>query len=88
MPTFDEVAELVRKRTGHAGPLTPATTLRDDLGVYGNVMTDLMADYAKRFGVEMSGYLWYFHSAEEGVNPLWAVFPPPNARVPHVKVTN
>ena len=87
MPTFDEVAELVRERTAYNGLLTERTALQSDIGVYGDDMDDLLAAYALRFGVDLAGYRWYFHTGEEGFNLGGLVFPPPNARVPDLPVT-
>lgn len=87
MPTFDEVAELVRKQTNHDGPLTDATTLQGDLGVAGDDLDDLLIAWAGRFGADLSGYLPYFHTGEEGMNPAAWFFPPPYLRVEHIPIT-
>jgi hypothetical protein len=87
MPSFDQVATFVREQTGFRPRLTDATSLQSDVGVYGDDMNDLLAAYARRFGVDLSGYLWYFHTGEEGFNPGGVFFPPPNARVPKIPIT-
>jgi hypothetical protein len=87
VPTFDEVAALVREQTAYSGPLTEATTLQSDIGVYGDDMVALLAAYSARFGVDLSGYLWYFHKGEEGFNIGGLFFPPPNARVQEIPIT-
>jgi hypothetical protein len=87
MATFEEVVKLVRQQTGSPGPITRATSLQADLAVYGDDMDDLLAAYAKRFGVNLSGYLWYFHTGEEGWNIGGLIFPPPNARVRQMPIT-
>lgn len=88
MPTFDEVAALVREETGSRGPITEATTLQKDIGVYGDDMDFLLSAYAERFRVDLSGYLWYFHTGEEGAFSIGgAIFPPPNERVREIPIT-
>jgi hypothetical protein len=88
VPTFEEVAAVVREQTAHRGPLTEATTLQSDIGVYGDDMDDLLSAYSKRFGVDLSGYLWHFHTGEEGAFSIGgAIFPPPNARVQEIPIT-
>jgi hypothetical protein len=87
MPTFDEVAAFVRERTGFRGPLTVTTVLQFGIGVYGDDMDDLLAGYAKRYGVDLSRYLWYFHTGEEGFNIGGLFFPPPNAGVRTIPIT-
>jgi hypothetical protein len=87
MPTFEEIAALVREKTGYTGPLTAETTLWGDLGVCGIDMDDLMTAYAEQFGVDLSGYLWYFHNEEEGINVGGLLFPPPNRRVKEIPIT-
>ncbi len=78
-------SEFVRAQTGHRGPLTEATTLQSDIGVYGDDMGELLAAYAERFGVDIAGYLWYFHTGEEGCccSIGGAFFPPPNSACRH-----
>lgn len=62
MPSFDEVAQLVREQTGYSGPLTEATTLQGDLGITGDALWDLLGIWAARFAVDVSGFLWYYHA--------------------------
>jgi hypothetical protein len=88
VPTFEMVAALVREQTAYRGPLTESTTLQSDIGVYGDDMGDLLTAYSKRFGVDLSGYLWYFHTSEEGAFSIGGVlFPPPNAKVQEIPIT-
>jgi Protein of unknown function (DUF1493) len=87
VPTFHEVAVFVREETGFRGPLTEATSLQWDIGLSGYDMDTFLTAYAKRFGVDLSGYLWYFHTEEEGLNLGGLFFPPPNARVREIPIT-
>jgi uncharacterized protein DUF1493 len=87
MPTFDEVATFVREQTSFRGALTEVTSLQSDIGVYGDDMDDLLAAFSDRFGVSLAGYIWYFHTGEEGFNIGGLFFPPPNERVQEIPIT-
>lgn len=57
-------------------------------GIYGDDAEELLGALAKRFKIDMSGYLWYFHTGEEpGCNPGAIFFKRPNQRVQHIPVT-
>jgi hypothetical protein len=86
MPTFDELATFVKEQTGFRGPLAAVTSLQE-LDVYGDDMDELLINYAKLFGVDLTGYLWYFHTGEEGLNIGALFFPPPNAKVREIPIT-
>lgn len=88
MPTLDEVAAVVREPTGHRGPVTAATALQSDLGVDGDDMDELLAAYSSRFGVDLAGYLWYFHRGDEAAFNVGGLFiPPPDRRVAEIPIT-
>lgn len=86
MPAFDDVAEFVREWTRFRR-ITDVTTLQSDIGLYGDDIDVFLADYAKRFGVDMAGFLWYFHTGEDGTNIGALFFSPPNARVKEIPIT-
>ena len=48
----------------------------DDLGVDGDEFDELMGGFAERFGVDMSGYRWYFHHHADGADPADLFFRP------------
>jgi hypothetical protein len=63
------------------------TDLYLDLDISGDDFFELIADYSKRFNVDVSEYLWYFHSDEQSINiGAWFV-KPPNKRVRRIAVT-
>lgn len=45
--------------------LKPDTDLFADLGIDGDDFFELEAEFEKKFSVDMSSYLWYFHHGEE-----------------------
>ena len=87
MPSIDDVVQFVREQTQFAGALTPDTTLQADIGVFGDDMHDFITAYAKRFSVDVSTYLWYFHTGEEGWSIGGLFYDPPSERVQQVPIT-
>ncbi len=89
MYTLDDVSEFVAKQTGvKRTKITPESRLVEDLGLEGDDFFELEHAFAQRFKVDISGYRWYFHHAEEGAASLGGLFfPPPNIRVGHIPVT-
>jgi hypothetical protein len=84
--TLAEVIAFVRAECVSDGPLNETTALQD-LGVYGDDMDDFMRKFADRFDVDLSGYRWYFHTGEEGFNPIWFFIRPPNRLVEEIPIT-
>ncbi len=56
-------------------------------GIDGDDASEFMEAFAARFGVDMTGFLWYFHHGEEVWSPLSFVFKPPYMRVKTIPVT-
>jgi hypothetical protein len=48
--------------------ITLQTDIFLDLGIVGDEFEDMIDSYAKKFYVDMTGYLWYFHTNEEGAD--------------------
>lgn len=59
-----------------------------DLGCTGDDFHELMDAYSDRFNVDMSGYLWYFHTHDETMATL-NLMPgnPPSKQVERIPVT-
>lgn len=88
MPSFDEIATFVSEWAGvERSALTEATTLQNDIRLYGDDMFAFILDYSKRFGVDLSGFRWYFHTCEGGYNIGALFFRPPNKRVKNIPIT-
>jgi hypothetical protein len=59
-----------------------------DLEANGDEFLEMIAEYSKKFNVDMENYNWYFHSDEEGVFSIGALFfKPPYKRVERIPVT-
>jgi Protein of unknown function (DUF1493) len=88
MPTFDEIAAFVCEEAGvRRSHLTEATSRQGDIGLYGDDIDHLMLEYSKRFGVNLGGYIWYFHTGGDGCSISALFFRPPNMRVAHIPIT-
>lgn len=87
MGLCEEIIAFVREQTSYQGPVSEATSLSSDIGITGDDMDELLGAYSKQFGVEMSGYRWYFHIEEEGFNIGALLFPPPSSQVHQIPIT-
>ncbi len=85
--TVDDIVAFVRSSGVKAKEISGGTSLGGDLNIWGDDLDELLIDYAHEFGVDMSAYLWYFHSKEEGMNTGALFFKPPNKRVDHIPIT-
>ena len=87
MPKTNEIIEFVKKNTGVKN-ITSDTDIFDK-GVGGDDFHDLIDDFAKTYSVDMTNYLWYFHTDEEGggVSIGGLFFDPPYKKVQRIPVT-
>ena len=70
-------------------PVEEGTDIYLELGCGGDDFHELMELYAAKFGVDMSTYLWYFHTDEEGglFSIGGAFFKPPYERVQRIPIS-
>jgi hypothetical protein len=69
----DLIALITDKVGINAEEVMPDADIENDLGCTGDDFFELMEAYAKHFNVDMSGFLWYFHTHDESMatlNPL------------------
>ncbi|MDH7460766.1 DUF1493 family protein [Chitinophagaceae bacterium 26-R-25] len=87
--TLDEIVNLIAKKSGcDILEINADSDISNDLGCWGDDFHELIDEYALNFKVDMSSYLWYFHTEEEGYNSVGgSFFKPPNERVKHIPVT-
>lgn len=57
------------------------------LGIEGDDAFEFIEAFANHFSVDMSGYCWYFHHAEEGMNIGSLFFRSPDQRVERIAIT-
>lgn len=88
MVTNDEIILFVKDHAAVGGEnINLDTDIFDELGCVGDDFHELIEKYTQRYSVDMSGYLWYFHSDEEGQNYGGVFFNPPYNRVKRIPVT-
>ena len=58
-----------------------------ELEITGDDFEDFIQEYQRKFDVDMSTYLWYFHSDEEGSSLFGSIFKPPYERVARIPVS-
>jgi hypothetical protein len=65
--------------------IKPDSDIFHDVGMVGDDFHLMIEEYAKKFAVDMTDYLWYFHSDEEG----WGIgfFKAPYELVKRIPVT-
>ena len=86
MITINDILNLVKEKTG-ANNINPETDIFSDLGCVGDDFHELIDEYAKRFSIDMSGYLWFFHADEEGISVGGLFFKPPYEKVKRIPIT-
>lgn len=78
MKNIIEILEFVKDLTG-AKKVTEDIDIEKDLNCYGDDFHELIEKYSELFKVDMSTYLWYFHTKEEGSGNIGGLFfKPPN----------
>ena len=86
MATKEEMISFVQETTG-VDEVQSETDVFSGLGCTGDDFHELIDKYAKKYSVDMSSYLWYFHADEEGQNFGSIFFRPPYKRVKRIPVT-
>lgn len=87
MKSIIEILEFVKEEIG-TKKVAEDSDIENDLGCYGDDFHDLIEKYSKRFNVDMTTYLWYFHTGEEGGGSIGGLFfKPPNSRVERISIT-
>ncbi|MBA0884034.1 DUF1493 family protein [Flavobacterium undicola] len=87
MKNITEILEFVKDLTG-TKKVTKNSDIENDLGCSGDDFDELIEKYSEHFNVDMSTYLWYFHTKEEGFGSIGGFFfKPPNSQVERIAVT-
>ena len=85
--TEEEIIQFLKEET-YEEVITSETDIFNECGVSGDDCDELLEAYQKKFDVNMTGYLWYFHCDEEGMGNIGGTFfQPPNERVERIPVT-
>ncbi len=87
MYTVDEIIDFLTDLAG-TDKINSDSDIFNDVGMVGDDFHEMIEKYSKKYSVDMSGYLWYFHADEEGSSSIGgAFFTPPYERVKRIPVT-
>ncbi|MFT3998285.1 MAG: DUF1493 family protein [Asticcacaulis sp.] len=90
-PELSELCDLIEESCGlrpETDPeIDPEADLLEELEIWGDDVHALLADFARRYDVDMSGYLGYFHTGEEGGGIGNLFVKTPHDRVPYIPIT-
>src|SRR5688500_8436724 len=86
--SYDNTLSFTKEITETREPINSNTRIVEDLNIWGDDLDDFLINYSKAFNVDMTSYLWYFHSADEAAfNPGSLFFKPPYKRVKRIPIT-
>ena len=86
MHNLNDILNFAAEKTTCADVIA-TSDIQNDLGCYGDDFHELIDEYSKKFKVDLTFYLWYFHTREEGNNLGGTFFRAPNERVKRIPVT-
>lgn len=86
MYNLEEIIEFIKGRAA-VEEVNPYDDIFEEHGLSGDDCDEFLSDYSKRFNVNMSGFLWYFHHGEEGNSFGGMAVAPPNERVKRIPLT-
>lgn len=86
MSYIDEISNFLEDYSGVL-PEDPNIDIWKDMGVKGDDFHEMMDNYSKLYEVDLSNYLWYFHTDEEGYGIGGLLSKPPYERVERIPVT-
>jgi len=67
MSTIDEIIELIKKLSSEE-TIEPTTDIFKDAGLVGDDFDEMIEKFALKYSVDMTSYIWYFHTDEEGLS--------------------
>lgn len=85
-PTIESIFDFVAEYSGKNG-LNENSDIEMEFGVYGDDWHEMMEKFGSKYQVDMTSYLWYFHTREEGFGIGGLLFKPPNERVKRIPIT-
>jgi hypothetical protein len=86
MTSIDDIIKFLKELTGSA-KISPTSDIFDDIGMVGDDFHEMIEKYSAQYSVDMTNYLWYFHTDEERQNFGALFFKPPYKQVTRIPVT-
>lgn len=85
MNTLEAVKDFILSACDYDKPLSLEDDILAKIGITGDDTDDFLNDFANRFDVDLSKYIWYFHTEEEGFPSLF--FKSPDQMVNRIPIT-
>lgn len=86
MTTINEIIEFIEDLSG-VDKVNENSDIFSDIGMVGDDFHEMIEKYAKRIGVDMTQYIWYFHSNEEGNSFGGIFYNPPYEQIERIPIT-
>ncbi len=86
MTSIDDIIKFLENLSG-SDNIHPKSDIFGDLGMVGDDFHEMIEKFSTHYSVDMTDYLWYFHSDEEGQNFGGLFFKPPYRQVDRIPVT-
>lgn len=87
MDPMTAVRQFVSEQCDFDGPLQDDEDIFRRVGITGDDAADFVQSFVARFEVDMSSYLWHFHTEEEGFNVGAGLFLSPEQKVARIPIT-
>ena len=87
-PTTKEIIGFLQDLSG-MNKIEPTSDIFSDVGMRGDDFHEMIEKFTIKYSVDMTNYLWYFHTDEEsGWNSIGGLFfTPPYKRVDRIPIT-
>lgn len=86
MVVEQEIIEMLMDYSGNDN-VTENADIFGELDMWGDDFHEIIENYAEKYSVDVSTYLWYFHTDEDGLSVGGRLFKPPYMRVKRIPVT-
>ena len=88
MVEISEIINFIKDKIG-ADKVSENIDIANDLGVDGDDFYEFINEFSKKYNVDISSCLWYFHCSEEGSwNSIGGIFfKSPDKLVQHIPIT-
>lgn len=85
-PTIENILDFVAEYSGKE-EIQENSDIEGELSVYADDWHEMIQKFGEKYQVDMTSYLWYFHSGEEGFSIGSLFFKAPYERVKRIPIT-
>ena len=86
MISTDEIVKFLKELSG-SEEINESSDIFEDVGMVGDDFHEMIEKFSTHFSVDMTEYIWYFHTDEEGLNFGGLFFKPPYGLVDRIPIT-